>query len=250
MHKSPVIKILLLSLTFCLYFSNAAAQIDTSFLKIFKDLGKPPQNCPEAFDLLNKKTAVEGKSDSVNYLDKKEIDLKQLKAEIERHIENFKSNMDSFNRPAPQTQQPDFPGFPEDIRNPAKDIRKCERASVKIDSLVSKYKGEIVVYLDSLNASLKRTLVSDSLSRETIANNFLSEIYKLYDKYYFQIEAQVKIIDNFVFNYDLKEKIYYPFESFKLMQCQFSEIKAALFLLNIIKESSKIGDKFHISKDF
>ena len=190
------------------------------------------------------------KSDSVNFLDNKENDLKKLKVEIERHIENFKSNMDSFNRPAPQTQQPDFPGFPEEIRNPAKDIRKCERASVKIDSLVLKYKGEIVVYLDSLNASLKRTLASDSLSRETMANYFLSDINKLYDKYYFQIEAQVKIIDNFVFNYDLKDKIYYPLESFKLMQCQLSEIKAALFFLNIVKECSKIGDRFYVGKEF
>ena len=243
-------KFLLITFIILSYASIAESQIDTSFLKIFKDMGKPPQNCNEAFELLNRKTAVTGKTDSVNYLDNRESSLKQLKAEIERHIDNFKSNMDSFNRPAPQTQQPDFPAFPDEIRNPANDIRKCERASAKIDSLVSLFKRDIVVSLDSLNAGLKRTLVSDSASRETIANNFLSVIHKLYNQYYFQIEAQVKVIDNFVFNYDLKEKIYFTFESFKLMQCQLSEIKAALFIHNIIKECSKIGNKFYIRREF
>ncbi|MBV6479238.1 MAG: hypothetical protein HGGPFJEG_02009 [Ignavibacteria bacterium] len=243
-------KVKLSFLTFLIFVivSSAASQVDTSFHKIIKDLGNPPKNCRDAAWLLNKKILVRGFDDSLYFLEHTETGLKKLKKEIERHIDNFKTNMDSFNR-HPQSQQQEFPGFPGDIRPQDLDLKKCELASLKIDSIVSKFKTEIVKNLDSMNAALKRTLVSDSSSREIIADEFLGTMFILFDKYFFLTESHLKTIDKFVFNFDLKDRIYFPFESYKLLQCQLSEVKAGLFFLNIIKECSKIGSRFYISKE-
>lgn len=222
------------------------AQIDADIQNEYKELLRPPINCREASELSVKALKDSAGNETINFFLKKEKDLLDLKSEIEKHIDNFKSNFDSFRKPENNLPPGENPGFPEAEYIVIENVKKCVKASDEINDFVKSFKKDIVSRQDTLNRKLKQTILSDSAERQSAADLFLQKINRLYGDYYLKIIIRVTKIENVIKNFELKEKVYYPFAGFKLLECQLTEVKTALFLLKVTNECARIGSEFYI----